>query len=718
LENIDHILSSSKSGEKMAKRALGIVLASVSAMALVAPALAAGENIETIVVTANKRSEQIKDVPMAVTALTSEELSKLKANSFADFVARVPGMAAIASDPSHTSLVLRGITTQGVGATIGTYLDETPYGSSSALANGTVTTPNLDTFDIERVEVLRGPQGTLYGASTLGGLLKFVTKAPDTSALAAAAEIGGEDVDHGGTGGFVKAMVNVPLADDFAVRAVGYYTGAPGFIDDPVLGQKDVNGAHIEGGRVSALWEASAKLKIRATAILQDINENSDYSEDVHLVGNNLVPLFGDLEHGRLADEFSHVRYRLYNATVNYDFDWAELTSATSYGTFNDKSLEDTTNLYGVFLVPSLGQKKFTQELRLASSPDQALEWLAGFYYTHENGDLFQDLAPIGALKLTSSFAETAGFANFVYHFSPAFDVGFGGRFSTNSQNADESGLAVAGGSSSENVFTWSVAPRWHVDDDTIVYARVAKGYRPGGPNALPPLTTGLPKQFASDSLINYEVGLKTSLLDNRLSLDVDAFYIDWSDIQLLTVVQGFGINGNGGSAVSEGFEWNVSWLPVDGLSLRFGGSYTDAHLTSDTDPQLVGALSGDPLPYNPHWSTSLDADYTFAAIGDFTPYLGASWAYIGERESGFDPAGRFLLPSYDTVDLRAGVNYDRWSLELYAKNVGDARGISTTGNTASAAAAAAAGVGPGVLLPTVDVIRPRVVGLSLTGKL
>ncbi|HWA92187.1 MAG TPA: TonB-dependent receptor [Rhizomicrobium sp.] len=688
-------------------------MASASVLALAPPAAAveSATNIETIIVTANKRAEPIKEVPMAVTALTSDQLSNLKATSFADFVARVPGMTAVASDPSHTSLVLRGITTQGVGATIGTYLDETPYGSSSALANGTITTPNLDTFDVERVEILRGPQGTLYGASTLGGLLKFVTKAPDPSGFAAEAEVGGEDIDHGEAGAFVKAMVNAPLGDNFAVRAVGYYTDEPGFIDDPVLKQKDVNGGHIQGGRVSALWEASAKLKIRATAILQDIDENADYAEDLTTVGNTLVPLFGDLEQGRVANEFSHVRYRLYNATVNYDFDWAQLTSATSYGTFNDKSLQDVTGLYGTFLRPSLGQKKFTQELRLASAPDQTLEWLAGFYYTHENADLFQDLAPIGYLQLTSSFAETAGFANFVYHFSPAFDVSFGGRWSTNSQNADETGLALAGGKSSENVFTWSVAPRWHVNDDTIVYARIAKGYRPGGPNALPPLTTGLPKQFSSDSLINYELGVKTDMLDHRLSLDVDAFYIDWSDIQLLTVVQGFGINGNGGTAVSEGFEWNASWLPVDGLSLRFGGSYTDAHLTSGTDPILVGAKSGDPLPYNPHWSTSLDADYTFDPMGDFTPFLGVSWAYIGERETDFNPGGRYLLPSYDTVDLRAGVNHDRWSLELYAKNVGDERGVSSLGTTIGSAAAVGA-------TAEASVIRPRVVGISLTGKL
>src|SRR5262249_29983087 len=186
-----------------------------------------------------------------------------------------------------------------------------------------------------------------------------------------------------------------------------------------------------------------------------------------------------------------------------------------------------------VYVVAHLGQKKLTQELRLASEDGGNFEWLGGFYYTHETADLLQNVqatphnGKILSVELTSSFVELAGFANFTYHFTPDFDISAGGRFSHNSQSANEYGfgLHLATGDSSGDVFTWSVSPRWHPTENTMVYARVAKGYRPGGPNALPPGITNVPLQFDADSLINYEAGVKSDLLDGALSLDADVYY-------------------------------------------------------------------------------------------------------------------------------------------------------------------------------------------------
>jgi outer membrane receptor protein involved in Fe transport len=661
---------------------------------------------------------------MSVTAVTSETLEKLHATSFSDFVTHVPGMNYTAGDPGHTTLILRGINAGGIGSTIGTYLDETPYGSSSALANGTLTTPNIDTFDIERVEILRGPQGTLYGSSTLGGLLKFVSKAPDTSGFAAEGEVGGSTVNEGGWGWETKAMVNVPLGDMFAVRATGYMVRDPGFIDDPVLGERDVNDVRNDGGRVSLLFKPMDNLSFRVTALMQDLKTNAGFDQDMMVgSGGNLVPTFGPLEHGRGADEFSSVRYRLYNATADYDMDWASLLSTTSYGTFNDHILTDATNVYGLYIDAGLAQKKFTEELRLTSPSGEKLEWLAGVYYTNESGGLTQNLVPtpggpvLAFLALNSRYVETALFGNFTYHFSPAFDVTIGGRFAHDSQNAFEFGLASQSGQSDENVFTYSFAPRWHINDDITAYARIAKGWRPGGPNALPPnVTPDVPKTYDADSLVNYELGVKSTFLDNRLSVDADIFHIDWEAIQLLEVVQGFGINANGGRAQSDGFEWAVNWLPLDGLDLNFGGAYTHARLT--TLASTVGGVTGDNLPYTPMWSTSLDADYTFPSMGGFTPFVGASWQFTGSRASAFLSGGQSNVPSYNTFDLRAGLDYDRWSITLYGKNLGDERGISQVGQTPSLAAAQGAGQPPGTLQPTVSFIRPRTIGLTLTGKL
>lgn len=685
----------------------------------------AAETLETITVTATKRAEKLQDVPMGVGALTGDTLEKLNATNFADYISRLPAVSISASDAGHTQIIMRGINTGGVGATVGTYLDETPYGSSNSLANGLISTPNIDTFDVARVEVLRGPQGTLYGANTLGGLLKFVTNAPNPAAFDNRIELGGSAVAHGDVGWSAKGMVNVPLADDLAVRVVAYHDRESGFIDDSGRSAHDINASTEIGGRASVLWKPTDDLSIRLTAHLHNLDLNGNNAVDVGLVPSaatasgmaiGLEPMFGPYQQSRTDAETSKVHYRVYNSTVDYDLGFGKFTSSTSYGTFSDHSIADATAIYGTLLRADLEQKKFTQEIRLASDSDQALEWLAGFYYTNEKSALLQDLVlspdgdPLGFLQLNSGYAELAGFADLTYHFTPAFDVSVGGRWAQNSQHALEFGLADAAGNSSEGVFTWSVAPRWHIDEDTMVYARLAKGYQPGGPNVLPPNPPPeVPASFKSDTLINYELGVKTTFDDNHISFDVDAFYIAWDSIQLLTAVDGFGINSNGGTAESKGFEWDVSWNPISSLTLRLAGAYVDARLTADADPLLLGAKSGDRLPYIPQWSSSLDGDYRFAAVGAFTPFVGASWRFVGARYSGFDASfGQTKMPAYSEFDLRAGVEWDAWSLTLYAKNVTDERGIAQMGTGGSAASGGA---------PFIYIDRPRVVGLTISGK-
>jgi len=708
----------------MQRRITAALLGSISFLAFGGTALAAGA-METVIVTAEKRAEDIKEVPMAVTVLGEDKLERNIATNFSDYINSVPGMNYTSSEPGHTSLILRGINAGGVGATVGTYLDETPYGSSSALANGTITTPNLDTFDVQRIEVLRGPQGTLYGAATLGGLLKFVTNAPSTDGFDNEFEVGAVDMNNGGTGWTGRGMVNIALADKAAFRVSAYYDETPGYIDDPGRSVSNINRARSYGGRASLLFNVTDDLSIRLTGIFQDINADGDNVEDLAIVGPNFMPLFGKYQQQRFASEFSDVAYRVYNGTINWDLDWATLTSATSYDTFRDSILTDGTGVLGAYIGGHLSQKKLTQEFRLASPADNGpLDWLLGFYYTHETPLLHQDVlltptgAPLFAVELSSKYIETAGFAALTYHFSEMFDVQFGGRYSHNSQSALQTvaGGVVAAGQSTGNVFTWSVAPRVHLDDNTVIYARAAKGFRPGGPNALPPVPhPGVPDFYGADSLINYELGVKTDLFDGQLSLDADVFLINWNDIQLLVVSGGFGVNTNGGKARSQGFEWNIGWHPLDQLAVNFNGAYTDAHLTSGTDPLLVGASSGARLPYTPRWGTSLDADYTFDQMGDVTPFAGISWRYVGERKSGFGgfvvapTPNQFDLPSYNTVDLRVGVNWNDWAIELYGKNIGNSDGITNFARTGTSAASGNAG--------TAAIIAPREFGITLRGK-
>jgi outer membrane receptor protein involved in Fe transport len=713
---------------------------SVSALALAAPALAqtaSSGSVEEVIVTATKRAEQVQNVPMAVTVVGGDTLDKLNARSFEDLLASVPGLSITAASPTHPDLILRGINAGGVGSTVSTYVDETPFGSSNALANAAITSPNFDTYDLARVEVLRGPQGTLYGASAEGGLLKFVTNAPNPAGWDASAELGGFNVDNGGWGGSARAMANVPLMDDLAVRGTFAYQRTPGYIDNAFTGHDDTNHLLSEGGRLSALYQPTNKLSVRLTAVWQKLSAGNTDAEDIVLVGDSFHPKYGDYIQKRAANEISGVRYYLYNGTLDWDLDWATFTSSTSYGLFHDVVLQDATAVFG-YVQGFVKQGKFTQEVRLASNPGPSpFEWLVGGYYTNETSTLDQDIVtsfhgplvlPGAFLALDSNYNEKAVFANATYHFSPAFDVSFGGRYSSNSQHA----LQTAGtpllqpqgpelGQSSGDVFTWSADARYHLNDSTMIYGRVATGFRPGGPNVAPiGGATGAPSSYNSDSLREYELGVKGTLADANLAFDADVFLINWKDIQLLALVNNTGVNANGGTARSQGVEADVTWTPVERLTLNLNGAYTDAHLSEDvpaTVALFVDGRKGDPLPWTPKWSVSLSGDYQFMPVGDFTPYLGATWRYSDPRKSDFlgqltevtPGVNQYTIPSYSTLDLRGGVDWNSWALELYAKNLNNAKGITGFAATGISVANGQAG--------SATVIQPRVVGAVLRWK-
>jgi outer membrane receptor protein involved in Fe transport len=389
----------------------------------------------------------------------------------------------------------------------------------------------------------------------------------------------------------------------------------------------------------------------------------------------------------------------------------------------------------GVITMQTTATDKFTQELRLASSGDSAFEWLAGVFYTREKSkidpqDFFaveagtdtiaEDIPQLVEIFLRSNYEEYAAFGNVTWSMTDRFDLTLGGRASRNEQDAsqflDGSALGIPpttfqDANSSEDVFTWSIAPRVELSDDTAAYARIATGYRPGGPNVLPPdAPPGTPESYDSDTLTSYEIGLKADWLDDRLLLDLAAFYLDWDDIQLLAIVNDVGINANGGTAVSRGFEFAATVIPVDNLTVSLNGAWTDAELTQDTDP-VVGGLDGDSLPWVPEWSSSVAVDYEWAARGDVTAWVGGNVSYVGERTDDFsdrdDVTGEIReAASYTTVDLRAGFDTGRWSFEVYARNLTDERGItSLSGFDPTTSAAGAAEIG---------IIRPRVIGLSV----
>jgi iron complex outermembrane receptor protein len=725
---------------------MGALIPWESALAQTATQGASNDNdtLETVIVTAEKREERLQDVPMSVTALSNATLEKQQDRDFADYAAMIPGLSLMSSGPGITQLTLRGQNAGGDGSTVAVYLDESPIGSSTALLNGSVLSGDLDTWDMQRIEVLRGPQGTLYGASSEGGLLKFVTVAPELNTFSGAVEVSAEKVDQGGNDGDIHGMVNIPIGSRAALRISAFDEGLAGYVDDPATGAKDVNAGHKDGARASLLLDATDDLSIRLTALQQETVTKGNPVVDVN--PTTLVPVDGDLTQERDYGEPNYFKYENYNGTIDWKVGAVSIVSTTSFGVMNSDQLLDATWAeiapgvpigpallgpgFGVYEYNNADLEKFTQEIRISSAITEQLDWQVGGYYTHEEGALDQHLnafdipgdAPSGlgsleVIDLTSTYKEWAGFGNLIYHFSPQFDIQAGGRLSNNKQSAVEvaSGALVGGpdvftAASSGNVFTYSVAPRWKVDDNTMLYARLATGFRPGGPNVLPPgEPAGVPKQYGSDKTTNIEVGVRSKLDDNRLSLDLAVFHVDWKNVQLLETVDSVTVNGNGGAARSQGIEATIQFIPVRGLTLTLDGAYTDAVLTSPAP--AVNGVAGDPLPFAPKWGTGIDVEYEQPAFADYSGFVGATWSYVGERSSDFastaaaTPAQQ-VLPSYDTIAVQLGVENSRYRFELYGKNLGNSRGITNYSSS-----------GAPNLEGEINVIQPLTIGVTAAVK-
>jgi outer membrane receptor protein involved in Fe transport len=666
-----------------------------------------------VVVTAQKRTERIQDVPMSLTAITGDQLASAQSFRLEDFLAKVPGLTMIDNGANGGQLIIRGLTTGsgGVNGTVATYVDETPYTSVGPWVGSASFTPNIDTFDMQRIEVLRGPQGTLYGSNALGGIVKYITNAPDPKAFAAKVSAGGSYVDDGAAGYDTHGMVNIPLGQVAALRVVGYDTYYPGFIDDPSRGLTDINGSHISGGRASLLISPSENFSIRVNALYQDRSARNPGEEDVN--PKTLTPIYGSLIMERLVDENSYTKNELYNITVNGNLGFADLISSTSYARAPTSSLTDFSAEYGGFARLLLGApygvvdlsqpaeafRAFTQELRLSSKQGSRLDWQLGAFYTDERGEDHERLIPVdistGAVlfdfpsnlalsTLPVTYREYAEFVNMDYHLTSTLDASVGGRYSRGEQtfNEDNTGLffgpkpIVFAQSTSQGVATYSGDVRWHATPNYMLYARVAKGFVPGGPNDVAP-TAPAPSSYSSSTTINYEAGIKGDLMANRLALDVAAFMINWNDIQVTATINGLNQFVNGGAAKSKGAEWNLSYLPVSGLTLDLNGAYTDAYLTEAT-PASANGHAGDRLPAVPLWGLSATAEYVRPLFAGYSGLLAADWRFTGSRYSNFASIGsRQLLPSNKIVNFRAGVTAANWSVILYVKNAGNERAIN-----------------------------------------
>ncbi|MCL6684161.1 TonB-dependent receptor [Sphingomonas alba] len=707
---------------------------------------ASDQSEEKIVVTAQKRAEAVLDVPASVSVISGDRLEKAHAYSLSEYATYVPGLiVGSAGTPGQTSIALRGVSSElGVGgATVGTYIGDLPLGSSSAYARSATFALDLLPYDLDRIEVLRGPQGTLYGASSMGGILSYNLRPADLDQLEF--RVGGELDSINGAGDLgwgVRGTANVPIVTDkVAARLSLFKQKTPGYINtvtfDSVDGngvpagfhanKDDVNEVEQTGGRLALQVQINPQVNLKLEGLVQ--KTRADGNASIAVDRDDFDPLVGDRDLIRYMDEPFKRDVLFFGATFNADLDFATFTSATSYSKYDIAQRIDATVPFGLApnpgvladLLTDISVKKFTQEARLASPTGGTFEWLVGAFYTNEDAPVSQALSLFTtgsnptflftnlSIDLPTTFEEFALFGDVTVRPFENFEVTGGLRWAHNTQNFSQEfnqfdGVSPdpvftlsADGTSKESVVTWMANARYHFTPDIMAYARVATGYRPGGPNVVVPLIDG-PPTFEADKLINYEAGLKGSFFEHRVDLELSAYHIDWKNIQIPVQIFIFTGADNGGKAAVNGVEFNTLYRPFKGARIGFNGAYTDAQLTEDSNAGPDGAR----LPLIPKWSWSLNADYSFRIAQDWNGRVGGGLRYVGKRAVSVQDGGK--LPSYTLLDLTAGVSHGPWELGLFARNLTDERAYLGTTDYLQL----------GLNFADVTINQPRTFGISL----
>ena len=685
---------------------------------------AASNEISEIIVTASKREQRLSEVPAAITAIGADELNNINAAKLADVVGYLPAVTFNYSGiPGIGYIGLRGIApTDDAGSTMAFYIDDSPVSRSSPSGPAASSNLDLSPYDVERIEVLRGPQGTLYGANSLGGIFKYVLKKPSLTDFEA--QFGGEltDVAHsGGLGWIARGAASVPIIEGkLALRASYGHRKDPGFVDNVAPGGKrDFNRGTADTYRAALLWKPTDDISIDLSYLRQE----NDYGGQAR-VGLNPVtrlPQDGPYSSRFVVSQDSLQTYSVFNGTLNWDFGGVTLTSATGYSRSHWSLQTDLTEFLSSFpgrvaLSNNNRAKKFVQEVRLASDSGGMIEWLVGGFYTHEtfsNPGLMSLLSPTSSalvpgfnplisLPDRAKYTEYAGFGNVTLNLSDTFDIGGGLRVAHNKTThtaafggflvGDLNGLTSFTGTGSDTVTLWSATARFRPIEGTILYARAATGYRPGGGNSAFP---GVDASFAPDKTTSYELGVKSKLDDGRAYIEAAIFQIDWDDIQVAQYFAGFlPYTVNAGKARSKGFEISAQLRPVEDISVNIGLSYSDAKLVR-ANPVFGAGQAGDPLPLVTPWTANTSIDWTFARFGDWQADSRFGLRFVDKTANNFvDPTGR---PFASTVMLDANLGFSngRYAIGVFARNIGDVRRVYITG-------------------PTTEVIsEPRVLGVK-----
>ncbi|MDB5366232.1 MAG: ligand-gated channel protein [Rhodospirillales bacterium] len=699
-----------------------------SAAASVRPA-----QTEDIVVTALKRSTKLQDTPISMSAVSGNQLENSNIRDVAELTRQVPGMSTVDAGPGLRRIVIRGI--QGAGEPqVGIYYDEAPVsGSPGTTADAGSHGPDLKLFDVQQVEVLRGPQGTLYGSGSMGGTVRVIFRKP-ANEFEAAVDASLASTRYGGMSYEANGMVNLPLVDEkVAARLVAYHRDRDGYIDNPGLHLKDVNDETTSGGRLLVRFTPTDDLRIDAAAFLQ----RTDAHQPIW------YPAAGKFNSRNQAQLPLQDDYDLYNVTAQWNLGFATLTGVSSYYRRAQVQGYDTSDqLAGLRNVPSIcaalrggggpcnaaqlasynsyvntvtpsllyqpqNVRSWTNELRLSSTPGGPLNWTAGIftesrraYVTSRiestdpaNGLPYQPLRIGTARDLHDKLTQKAAFGEFSYEALPGLTLTAGTRYFEYRKNIvgeTTVGLDLIGArltpptyvSSDESGWVSKFNVAYKLNPNMLVYVQAAEGFRPGGANQVLGLADNL-TPYQSDSLWNYEAGLKTSWFDGRAIVNVDAYQIDWNNMQVtgITANGAYRFISNAGAARVRGIEFESSYSPIAGLDLQANATFSKAELSEDQiNPQIVGAgRKGDRIPYVPKVTLSGAVQYVWPVWSDVNGFVRADVSYVGSSWSEFRPNNPFQqhIDSYSLTNLRIGIEHGAdWGAYLFVNNLFDSTAI------------------------------------------
>jgi outer membrane receptor protein involved in Fe transport len=690
-----------------------------------------------ITVTAQKREQNVQDVPISIVALSGERLEKQGIQDVQNLRDQVAGLEIVNVQPGSNAFASRGVTAISgsieTNSVVGYYVDEIPV---SASGQG----PEFALWDVERVEMLRGPQGTLFGEGSMAGTLRIITNKPDVTQFSARVGADLSSTTDGSTNGTLRALVNIPVIEDrLALRITAGYIDDSGWIDIPGLDEKNANTREQLDLRLAARWVPTDRLILDAVYSTQELDLGAEFTATTpyRLLPSEQLPSAGPAGFLTPTDTTNQSA----NVTLEYDLGWASLVSATSYFDYTSDWLVDLTPFVPLFFGPQTGgvglntphaeSTLWAQEIRLSSSGSQQLAWTAGVFYKdsdrldQRNFQFFlEDAFGIPDFDLTDLYSTVENskstsysvFGEVDYAVSETVSAQVGLRYYSDEREYSilyplDSLIfgSVAGtridASGEDTDFAPKFSLSWKAADSVMLFAKISKGFKSGGTNYNSGISDEVPDDFDSEELWAYEIGAKTNLSASVIA-NVGVYYNDWTDLQLgfITPDGLFLYTANAGAARSQGGELElIGSVPGTGLSGTVAVAYTDAEITEDVVNAFgeVVAEAGNKIPLTPEWSYNVSASYSVPVGPRWVGVITTSWTNTTETFSGADNAPYQVNSNYDKLNLSLGVMNDRWSLNLYADNLFNSDSTTFAYNRVVA-----------VPLTWFNFIRPRTVGI------